>query len=63
MHDNTNITLNTSTDADKQQSLNSEYYGECCAKGGGSIKTLRLDTRTYIIYLPVVLTTANIYSD
>ena len=34
MHNNTNITLVTPSDADKQQSLRSEYYAECCANGG-----------------------------
>ena len=38
MHDNTNITLVTPSDADKQRSLRSEYYAECCAKGGVSIQ-------------------------
>ena len=50
MHDNTNVTLPTPTDADKQRSLRSEYYAECCAKGGvciqlgGWIRTLHLFT-------------------
>ena len=38
MHDNTNIGLPTASDGDKQQSLYSEYYGECCAKGGVCIQ-------------------------
>ena len=38
MHDNTNITLVTPSDSDKQQSLRSEYYAKCCAKGGVSIQ-------------------------
>ena len=38
MHDNTNVTLVSPGDADKQQSLRSEYYAECCAKGGVSVQ-------------------------
>ena len=38
MHDNTNLKLVTPYDTDKQQSLCSEYYAECCAKGSVSIQ-------------------------
>jgi len=34
MHDNTNVGMPTASDADQQRSLYSEYYAECCAKGG-----------------------------
>ena len=38
MHDNTNVSLPTASDGDQQRSLYSEYYGECCAKGGVCIQ-------------------------
>jgi len=34
MHDNTNVGMATASDTDRQRSLYSEYYTECCAKGG-----------------------------
>lgn len=39
MHDNTNIKLPTATDADQERSLYSDYYKQCCAKGGVSIQS------------------------
>lgn len=50
MHDNTNVDLPKPSDADKQRSLHSKYYGRSCAKGGvafqlsGWVRTLNLFT-------------------
>ena len=49
MHDNTNIGLPTASDGDQQQSLYSEYYGECCAKGGVCIQLCGWICATHLV--------------
>ena len=49
MHDNTNIGLPTASDGDQQRSLYSEYYGECCAKGGVCIQLCGWIRSTHLV--------------
>jgi hypothetical protein len=38
MHDNTNVPMQNPNDADLNQALYSQYYGQCCTKGGVSVQ-------------------------
>jgi len=49
MHDNTNIGMPTASDADQQRSLYSEYYAECCAKGGVYLQLCGLIRASYLV--------------
>jgi len=49
MHNNTNIGLPTASDGDQQRSLFSEYYGECCAKGGVCIQLCGWIRATHLV--------------